>query len=180
MIEINIIWKRFCEGDEKAFDQLYALYYRRLFAYCLGKLKEVPLAENMVADIFVKLWEFKSPETIEQPENWLFSVARNACASYWSKHNRRAEILEELALNFDRQVSADTEEIDLRILEGQIREQLNATDYSIWQLHREGYGNHEISEKLGMKEKTVANRKAMIKTRLQKLINNYLKENGKN
>ena len=43
-------------GSQKAFDDIYAMYSKRLFAYCLQYTKSVEDAEDIVQDVFVKLW----------------------------------------------------------------------------------------------------------------------------
>ena len=178
--EIDFVWKRFCDGDQSAFDALYHHYYRRLFAYCLGKLKEIELTENMVADIFIKLLEQPNVAEIKQLENWLFTVARNACNSYWSKHNRRSEILEEIGDAFQLyEAPRVLEEIDMATFDELIKAELKESDYILWKLSFEGYANHEIAERLGMTEKTTANRKALLKGTLRSLLNKHLVQAGK-
>ena len=178
--EIDFVWKRYGDGDQSAFDTIYNHYQRRLFAYCIGKLKDIELAENMVADIFIKLLEQPDPGSIQQLENWLFTVARNACNSYWSKHNRRSEILEEIGDAFQLyEAPRVLEEIDMATFDELIKAELKESDYILWKLSFEGYANHEIAERLGMTEKTTANRKALLKGTLRSLLNKHLVQAGK-
>ena len=104
---VDINWKRFASGDQSAFRQLYDQFFPGIFAYCLGKLRDVQAAEDLATEVFVKLLQYPSPSDIQNPENWLYTVAKNASLSYISKHKRRQEItlgipMEEISRDADK------------------------------------------------------------------------------
>ena len=51
----------------KAFDEIYELYARRLFAFCLKYTKSKENAEEIMEDTFVWLWNNRS--TLEEAES---------------------------------------------------------------------------------------------------------------
>ena len=51
----------------KAFDEIYALYARRLFAFCLKYTKSKENAEEIMEDTFVWLWKNRS--TLEEADS---------------------------------------------------------------------------------------------------------------
>lgn len=51
----------------KAFDEIYGLYARRLFAFCLKYTKSKENAEEIMEDTFVWLWNNRS--TLEEAES---------------------------------------------------------------------------------------------------------------
>ncbi|MEO6813775.1 MAG: sigma factor, partial [Ginsengibacter sp.] len=65
-------------GDEKAFKDLFSCYYQKLFNYifCFTKSKQV--AEELVMDVFLKIWLGREiiPQ-IEKFDAFLFRVAHN-------------------------------------------------------------------------------------------------------
>jgi RNA polymerase sigma-70 factor (family 1) len=65
-------------GDEEAFARLYARFGPMLFPYVLKIVKMPPLAEDILQDIFLKVWESreKLPDVNHLPA-YLFTVARN-------------------------------------------------------------------------------------------------------
>ncbi|MDR2969850.1 MAG: RNA polymerase sigma-70 factor, partial [Tannerellaceae bacterium] len=44
------------EGSKDAFDRIYQIYVRRLYAYCFQFTKSHEDSEEIVQDVFVKLW----------------------------------------------------------------------------------------------------------------------------
>ena len=77
LIEIKLI----CglkKGSLKAFDAIYDMYAKRLYAYCLQYTKSEEDAEDIAQDIFVKLWE--KPDLWlerEKLDSYLYTVVRN-------------------------------------------------------------------------------------------------------
>ena len=53
----------------KAFDEIYGLYARRLFAFCLKYTKSKENAEEIMEDTFVWLWNNRS--TLEEADSVL-------------------------------------------------------------------------------------------------------------
>lgn len=66
------------EGDEAAFTQLYRQYHPALYLYLLRYCKIPSLAEDLVHDVFLKLWEVR--ERIDPTQSftgYLYRIARN-------------------------------------------------------------------------------------------------------
>ncbi len=169
----SALWERYVNGDREAFGQLYACYHKTLTAYCLGWLRNIELAENAASETLVKLLQYPRPGEINNFEGWLFTVARNECATYWSTSERRRRLLEE---NYEKPVKLNPEieeTFSVENIDKLIRENLDETDYRIWELHQQGYDNHEVAQIVGMNEKTVANRKSAARTKLKTLFKQY-------
>lgn len=73
------VWvRRMKEGDETAFTQLYRQYHPALYLYVLRFCKIPTLAEDLVHDVFLKLWEVR--ERIDPAQSftgYLYRIARN-------------------------------------------------------------------------------------------------------
>ena len=129
------VWENFLKDREQGFSDLYESYYEQLLMYCLGKLRHLDLAENAVSDIFIKVFKFKNPETIENPEGWIFTLAKNHCLSHWNKENRRSQILAEILPPSDHFLTTSINQfVDTEIIEKLITESLSESDKSIWDL----------------------------------------------
>lgn len=64
--------------NEHAFNELFARYRNRLLAYLLKISKSPEIAEEIVLDIFIKIWNGRAQmKDIENLEAFLFTVARN-------------------------------------------------------------------------------------------------------
>ena len=167
------LWDKYVHGDKSAFGELYTYYHKSLTAYCLGRLKIIELAENAASETLVKLLQHPRPAEIESFENWLFTVAKNECNTYWTTSARRKKLLEN---NYE--VMSDhhpeiEEKFSAENIDQLIRQNLDDTDYRIWQLHQQGYDNNEVAEIIGLNEKTVANRKSAARNKLKSVFKSY-------
>ncbi|MEJ6389200.1 sigma-70 family RNA polymerase sigma factor [Gymnodinialimonas sp. 2307UL20-7] len=65
--------------DRAAFSELYSATSAKLFGVCLRVLKDRALAEDVLQDVFVKIWNKadKYKVTGNSPMTWLITVARN-------------------------------------------------------------------------------------------------------
>lgn len=166
------LWERYVRGDKAAFGELYTYYHKSLTAYCMGRLKSIELAENAASETLIKLLQYGNPAEIENFENWLFTVAKNECNSYWTTTERRKKLLEEnYEVMNDRHPEVE-EKFSIENIDQLIRDNLDDTDYRIWQLHQQGYDNHEVAEILNLNEKTVANRKSSARSKLKIVLKN--------
>ena len=68
------------EGNEKAFEKIYQLYSKSIFGVIFTILKDEKLAEEVLQDVFLKVWE-KAP-TYDASKGrfftWILNIARNA------------------------------------------------------------------------------------------------------
>ena len=70
-------------GSEKAFKILFDTYFKRLFYYISGFIKSEPVAEELVMDVFTKIWIGReSAVQINNLDAFLFRVARNKCIDF--------------------------------------------------------------------------------------------------
>lgn len=66
-----------------AFDALYKLYFRAVYANILRITREATSAEDIVQEVFIRLWEKRNTINSEQPlGNWLFVVSYNRSMNY--------------------------------------------------------------------------------------------------
>lgn len=169
----NTLWERYVQGDKSAFGHLYSHYHKTLTAYCVGRLRNIELAENAASDTLIKLLQHPRPTEIENFESWLFAVARNECTTFWITAERRKKLLDKNYEQIAVHVPEVEEKFSLENIDALIRHSLDETDYRIWQLHQQGYDNHEVSEITGLNEKTVANRKSAARMKLKTILKNY-------
>jgi len=70
-------------GDEKALDELFDRYYVRLTRYALSRINDPMVAEEIVQDAYIYLWNKKDSITIETSlEAYLFRSVGNKCINY--------------------------------------------------------------------------------------------------
>lgn len=77
MDEIELV-RQLKADSTKAFDEIYALYARRLYAYCLQYVKSREDAEEIVQDVFTKVWINRhSIVHAESIGAFIFKIAKN-------------------------------------------------------------------------------------------------------
>lgn len=64
-------------GDEHAFRILFDQHRKRVYTYALKIVKSASYAEEILHDVFIKIWQYKSITEIENLELFLRTVTRN-------------------------------------------------------------------------------------------------------
>ena len=96
-------------GDEQSFELLYRRYFIWLCAFANKFLIDPRVSEEVVQDIFLKLWENRATlRSVESGKSYLFMAVRNKCMillTHLNVVNRYSEMI--------RTVYAQPEEFDI-------------------------------------------------------------------
>lgn len=73
--------------DMQAYHALYNLFFSNLHRFCFSFVKSSEAAEEIVSDVFIKLWQIRNklPE-IENLKVYLYQIAKNFCLNYITRH----------------------------------------------------------------------------------------------
>jgi RNA polymerase sigma-70 factor (ECF subfamily) len=73
--------------DMQAYHALYDLFFPNLHRFCFSFVKSSEAAEEIVSDVFIKLWQIRNklPE-IENLKVYLYQIAKNFCLNYITRH----------------------------------------------------------------------------------------------
>jgi RNA polymerase sigma-70 factor (family 1) len=87
--------------DQHAYAQLYIAYMPYLLKFAGSIIKNHELAEEIVSDVFIKIWQNRSGiGKIENFKLYLYVSTKNTALNYLSRHFRKDIIsLEEMSLN---------------------------------------------------------------------------------
>ncbi len=156
---LNSIVKKLIGNDKKALDEIYNFYYPKLYAFAKNFLKVEDDINDILQDVFVKLWLNRNKiKNVETFNAYLFTIAKNAIVSYFrekSKNPKFESRIQELATISSGEFN-DLEYRDLKENLDKIIEQLPEKRRLVFKLSREdGLSNTEIAEKLGISKKTV-------------------------
>lgn len=71
--------ERIANRDRKAFEELYQLTSRKMFAVALRIVREPGLAQDVLQDAYIRLWRYAHTfnNKLSAPETWLHQVVRN-------------------------------------------------------------------------------------------------------
>ena len=146
-----------------AFDALYNYYAHKLHEFVLRFLKQEADAEEIVQEVFIKIWESRGKIDIYQSfEAFLFTIAYNTSMSLLRKRLSETKSREYLkSLQSVGYVENGIEELQYKELNQQVQDllkNLTPRQREIYFLSREeGLTHKEIAEKLHISENTVKN-----------------------
>jgi RNA polymerase sigma-70 factor, ECF subfamily len=163
------------------FDNVYAQYDKRVFAYCLYVLGDRDRANDVFQEVFIKTYQ--SLHTLRDSEkisNWLFRIARNECLNSMKSRQRsdKRHMTIEDSETLVRPSASDAiynDEIEhvhwgLSQLSKEYREALVLAEF-------EGFSLKEIAELTGASLSNVKVRihraKQKLHTLLQPILNDY-------
>jgi RNA polymerase sigma-70 factor (ECF subfamily) len=147
-------------GSETAFRQLYDHHKDDVYSFAMGITRSVPLAEEIVQDSFIKLWQHRNElPGIQKFESWFFTITRNLCYSALRKIALDRKIQQAPELQTEQHV-ATAEDIIItrenRELVQQAIYQLPEQQRRVYKLHREaGLTYDEIATELHISRNTV-------------------------
>jgi RNA polymerase sigma-70 factor (ECF subfamily) len=157
-------------GEIYAFEYLFAKYSKTLFRFSFTILKSQSEAEEIVQQVFLKIWEKrKSIDPQQKFNSYLFTVALNDIRKSFLNKAREDKFKVELYDVLLEQSQAEQQEKDfsryLKILDEQV-EKLPGKRKEIFILHKkEGLTVNEVADYLKLSPKTVENQiTAAIKT----------------
>jgi RNA polymerase sigma-19 factor, ECF subfamily len=160
------LFDQFKGGDQKALEVLFSIYFSRLNDFARKVIKDDEVSQDIVQEVFVKVWEKRDDIKSINFEAFLFRLVRNRCIDY-IKHlkvvtNRMQGI----------QISSKYEELyridfignePYLLIEKELNAKIEKTIQSLPDRCREvfllsrinGMKNREIAEKLNINIKNV-------------------------
>ncbi|MCE6991114.1 RNA polymerase sigma-70 factor [Dyadobacter sp. CY323] len=144
-------------GSEKAFEEIYNRYWKRLLGIALSHAQDEVIAEEMVQEVFVSLWERRGKVEIISLSAYLAKAVKFAVFNYKLKERRQKNLLA-AGYNLDY-VQLDESRIYARFLEEYLAgvvDSLPEKCQVVFKYSREdGLSAAEISNELGISVKTV-------------------------
>jgi RNA polymerase sigma-70 factor (ECF subfamily) len=149
------------DGNLWAFNELFERYGKRLYRFAMGYLKSSEDAEEIVQDVFLKIWKNREKLSDQKSfESYLFTIAKNAILNTIRKSKYENAYLNYMKIHPEKDVMLDEElnfkELEKAYLEG--IEKLSPRRKEIFIMSRElSLSNAEIAEKMNISIKTVEN-----------------------
>lgn len=162
------MFDRFKENlSQESFADFFDCYYDRLTRFAAALIKSDLLAEEVVLDVFLKLWESRNTASaINKIETWLYIAVRNKAINVLKKEQRfQFDMLADSHIRLaDYKPSAEN-----NLIENEMFLALNNAVQSlpskckiIFKLIREdGLNRNEVAEILNISVKTVDNQLAV-------------------
>jgi RNA polymerase sigma-70 factor (family 1) len=152
--------QRLVEGDEYAFTQLYNSYKRKLAINLLQLLKSDELVEEVLQDLFLKIWTGRSSIDPDKSfQSFLFKVARNLVYDLFRRSARDQRLEAHLMSASSELYSHIEEDIYQKEHSKILRETIDKLPpqrklvYTLLKI--EGKSYKEIGEELGISKPTI-------------------------
>jgi RNA polymerase sigma-70 factor (family 1) len=161
-------------GDLEAFDLVYKKYGDRLFGFALSYLKSKEETEELVQDVFLKIWENRKNLKKESSlKSYLFTIAyHNMCRLFRNrkiheKYREKIDVTRVRSINPEEQYEYQTalEQVD------QLIDKLPENQRAIFRKSRmEGKSTKEIAVEMNLSPGTVDNQISLALKYLRKQI----------
>ncbi|MDQ1089191.1 RNA polymerase sigma-70 factor [Siphonobacter sp. SORGH_AS_1065] len=149
----------FSVPDAQSFERLYIMYWKKVYAVCYNQLKDIELAQGMVQDIFLSLWERRASLVIASSmEHYLVRAAKLKVFEYFRNKAIQEKHLEQVRLEqkiCTRCTEFEVEYEDLHTKLQSLVEHLPCQCKKVYELRGEGLSNKEIAHTLTISEKAV-------------------------
>jgi RNA polymerase sigma-70 factor (family 1) len=148
-------------SDEKAFETLFRKQFARLHKFSMQYVHNSEQAEEVVNDVFVKLWKYRqSLQTIANSESYLFAAVKNQSLNYIKKFSTlRISLNSEKNLSVLEYKSTAEDDLEWKSLVIQLNsvvDNLPEQCRKIFKLVREeGFKPAEVAKVLNLSVRTV-------------------------
>lgn len=147
-------------GDHEAFSIIYKKYWRRIFVAAYDSLQDVKQSQDIVQDIFVRLWEKRADYEIKNLNAYLYSSVRHSVLKTVTSEKVKDSFFAALRHLTMEASSADHDILTAELLKAYhaLLEKMPPQRRKIFQMrYEEDLKTREIAERLNITQKTVQN-----------------------
>lgn len=182
-IEITILKQlqvQIGQNNQKAFEDLYRLFFPRLYNFAMLYVHKKEAAEEIVNDIMVKVWEKRETiVAIENLETYLFTAVRNHSLNYLQKYSHYHVTIEpetgigEMVSMNDPEKELEWKEISFKL--NMAVEQLPEQCRTVFRLIKEeGFKYKQVAEILSISPRTVETQLFRAIKKLDIIVSTYI------
>lgn len=160
-ISDNKLVERLRAGNLDAFDEVFKKYGSRLFGFALNYLKSKEETEELVQDVFLKIWENRRKlKTDTSLKSYLFTIAYHNICKHFRKKKIHETFLgekgseENLSVNLEEQIIYKETLTQINKLIEQLPEKQKAI---FIKSRKEGKTTKEIAKEMGLAPGTIDN-----------------------
>jgi len=146
------------KGNERAFDTVFKQYYKPLCQFSYSFIKDQDTAENLVQEVFVKLWEKRENLTnIDNLLSYLMGMVRNQSIDFLRKEKTNSKIY--IKLRPEKSENTTEEQISKNEFEEKLLKSVmrlpERCRTAIEMSRFDGFSNKEIAQKMEISVKGV-------------------------
>lgn len=162
-----VAWtRRWRAGDDQAFRALFDALYAPLLRYAVSLVRDEPVAEDLVQEAFVRLWDRREQLDVTHPVRaYLFRAVRNLALNHRRNDRTRVRLLEDPLVMDSAAVPRAAIRPDLALSASDLGAQLDGWLDALPPRQREalllsrveGLSHAEVAEAMGCAPRTVNN-----------------------
>lgn len=178
-MEEALLITRLRNGSYSAFNTLYRMYAKRLYAYCLQFTKSAEESRDIVQETFVKLWENRNKlQDCPSIRPLLFAIAKNDLINAY-KRRINSPAYEDYVCFQDALKDEDTHlHIEYQEFLNNVEKaigKLSPSQQKVIRLSRfQNLSNKEIAIQTGLSEQTVKNQLSIGLKKLREFITEFI------
>lgn len=157
----NLLFQRITSGDEDAFREVVYFYSPKLISFLFSITKNIHIAEEIMQEVFLRLWQNRENVEVNNLGGWLYRVASNLAYSYLKREALNGRLLSYLKKKQANQFSEIEQQMDYKECKELIHKaliQLPDQQRKVYQLSlQEGMSRKEVAELLNISPNTVKN-----------------------
>lgn len=149
---------RVSQGDEQAFRQLVIRYSEKVFFHAFNFVKTWQSAEEIVQDIFLRIWQKRNKlADVDNWNNYLFVVSKHVLLNSLQKKNAQYKTIGiDDALPWWNNPAGQYENKELGLLLQSAIDHLPGQKRIVFKMiHQDGLSQEEVSRQLGIATRTV-------------------------
>ena len=148
------------KDNHDSFQKLFDQYSQILFQFSLSYLKSREVAEEVVQEVFIKIWDNRNKlRTDTSFKSYLFTIALNSIRKWFNKQSRQNKLEHDILLEFSSKAEEFDDNPDYQMLLDKLDEFIQLMPEKRRQVFIkkkiEGKSLKEISEELSITTKTV-------------------------
>ena len=181
--DINILLSRISDNsDERAFKRFFDIYAGRLYQFAFSFIKTKPVAEEVVSDVFFKVWLNKEGlKHIGNIKGYLFKATYNTSLNYLNEEKRRKAIsMEDIKVDLSVDLICPETELINKELKTQIENAIESLPprckliYKMAKVEQMKY--KEIAALLDISVKTIDHQLTIAIKKIGEVIKSYLED----
>jgi RNA polymerase sigma-70 factor, ECF subfamily len=180
------LFRRIVDNDTKAFEILFKDYYNFLCSFSYGLLKEKHMAEEIVEEFFVDLWNNRQKININSSvRSYFISAIHHRCLNYLQREKQKFASVQDISNLIDHEGLAGEQLITTQIptlltneLENVLAKAIDKLPYQCREIfllsRKRELSYEEISIELNISVNTVKTQIKIALSKLRKHLKDYL------
>jgi RNA polymerase sigma-70 factor (ECF subfamily) len=158
------------QKDKRAFDALFRQYYRLLCLFSYNMIRDKVMAEEIVQEFFVSMWE-NPPLVSDSVRSYFYKSIYNRTLNHISKANTRLRNEDQYSTQIDQQSEEEAEDKELQNSISKAVDSLPEKCKEIFIMCKYNDMSYsQVSEMLNISPKTVENQMGIALKKLRELL----------